>query len=428
MMEESNETARKDAIYQKAIAAMRGIRNAELQQRAIDLFKSIPNWRDADERIPVCEQRILAIREKEEADRAAAALAAKKRKRRTVLALSILAGLAVFTVLLFTVLLPAIRYGRAKLLMRGGQYEKAITAFAAMGGYGDSEALILDCRYGLAADLAEAGDYEAAITAFEALQGYRDSAEQIEACRAASLEQRYATAMERYRAEDYEAAYPAFAALDGYKDSAEKADEIEDAYQAARLRHAQAGDLVVFGTYEQDNDLSNGAEKIEWLVLTRDTDKALLISRYALDCQQYNSTADSVSWETCTLRTWLNKTFLDSAFSADEQTMLLHMDAEYGNDRVLLLNQPEAYRFFRSDEDRRCAPTDYAVAQGVRMSKNYQTTEGRGACWWWLRTPYTSDWHAACVNIDGSVYHMDIDLYLEYDAVRPVVWIQVNDD
>ena len=80
---DGTEAARRDGIYQKAVVSMRGIKNPDLQQRAIDLFRSIPGWRDADERIAVCERRIREIREKAEADRLAAELAAKKRRRTT---------------------------------------------------------------------------------------------------------------------------------------------------------------------------------------------------------------------------------------------------------------------------------------------------------------------------------------------------------
>ena len=47
--------------------------------------------------------------------------------------------------------------------------------------------------------------------------------------------------------------------------------------------------IVTFGHYEQDNDLSNGPEEIEWIVLDFDEKdhKALLISRYGLDAKPY---------------------------------------------------------------------------------------------------------------------------------------------
>ena len=56
---------------------------------------------------------------------------------------------------------------------------------------------------------------------------------------------------------------------------------------------------VVFGTYEQDNDLTNGAEPIEWIVLERKEDGSmLLIARLGLDCMQYHEKQAEVTWET----------------------------------------------------------------------------------------------------------------------------------
>ena len=46
-------------------------------------------------------------------------------------------------------------------------------------------------------------------------------------------------------------------------------------------------ETVLFGSYEQDGDAANGKEPIEWLVLARDGDKALLLSKYALDHQSF---------------------------------------------------------------------------------------------------------------------------------------------
>ena len=422
----SAETVRKEEIYQQAFRTMRGIRNAEMQQRAIELFKTIPGWRDADERIAVCERRIPEIRAKEEADRAAEALAAKRRRRKTAITLSVLAASAAFAVLCFTVLLPALRWSRAMALYDAGRFEEAIPAFEAMDGYRDSRTMIRDCEYGMAEALLTVGDYEAAIPAFEAMEGYRESAAKIRACREAILERDYAAAMELCRAGNYREAYPALLALQGYRDTAETAAEIYEDYKLAALQNPKVGSYLVFGAYEQDNDPSDGKEDIEWLVLDRDGDFVLIISRYVLDFQQYNANRAPVSWETCTLKTWLNNSFFHEAFSAEEQAAV-RGDAP-GNatgDRVFLLNQSELYKYFPSDESRRCAPTDYAIARGVRTSSRFQA-DGRDTCWWWLRWHVVSDFNAPCVNIDGCVYHLDLDLWLAYDGVRPAIWIKIQ--
>ena len=51
------------------------------------------------------------------------------------------------------------------------------------------------------------------------------------------------------------------------------------------LKAAKVGSFILFGEYEQDNDESTGKEAIEWLVLDKQEDKMLVISRYGLDCQ-----------------------------------------------------------------------------------------------------------------------------------------------
>ena len=63
-------------------------------------------------------------------------------------------------------------------------------------------------------------------------------------------------------------------------------------------------------------------EDIEWLVLETKDGKVLVISKFALDCKQYNMTYTDVTWETCSLRKWLNSSFLDAAFSSEEKAMI----------------------------------------------------------------------------------------------------------
>ena len=61
-------------------------------------------------------------------------------------------------------------------------------------------------------------------------------------------------------------------------------------YYKLLLSNASVGSTVFFGSYEQDNDTANGKEDIEWIVLAKEGNKLLVISKYALDCQKYNST------------------------------------------------------------------------------------------------------------------------------------------
>ena len=199
------------------------------------------------------------------------------------------------------------------------------------------------------------------------------------------------------------------------------------------------GDTIKFGKYEQDNDLSNGKEDIEWIVLATEGNKALVISKYVLDsCQEYNTSYDDVTWETCSLRKWLNGTFFNTAFTAEEQNKIIlttvtadanpGYDTLPGNDtldKVFLLSITEVNKYFSSDEARICAPTDYAIAQGAHTN-NDTFTGGRDACSWWLRSPGFISTYAAEVYYDGIVsnWGTNVDQYVV--AVRPAMWIDIG--
>ena len=76
--------------------------------------------------------------------------------------------------------------------------------------------------------------------------------------------------------------------------------------------------LNFLGTYLQKAK----ADKKEQLVLAKKDGKALLLSKYGLDCQKNNTNFAKVTWETCTLRKWLNNEFFITAFSEKEKSLV----------------------------------------------------------------------------------------------------------
>lgn len=175
---------------------------------------------------------------------------------------------------------------------------------------------------------------------------------------------------------------------------------------------------IAFGRYPQASKNENAP--IEWLVLKNDGSKALLISKYALDCQKYNTTDTSVTWETCTLRKWLNGTFISNAFSHEEQAMILSTTTESADtkDRVFLLSEDEAWEYFSSDSTRQCQGTAYCYAQGAdKVGEN-------GNCGWWLRSPQRSS-YADFVADCGSNTVISVTTN-DGIAVRPALWINLE--
>ena len=197
----------------------------------------------------------------------------------------------------------------------------------------------------------------------------------------------------------------------------------------------RVGDTVKFGSYEQDNNLTNGKETIEWLVLDIQEGKALLLSKYGLDCQQYHNTiTSSITWEECSLRNWLNNIFLSTAFSPDEEEKILTTTVTATNnsrfktsypgndttDQVFLLSDKEVDQYFLSDNERKCEPTAYAQAQGAQVS-------GSGICWWWMRTPGRINSNAIYVYPDGSVKYYGGSVNDSF-TIRPAVWVTLGQE
>ena len=287
-------------------------------------------------------------------------------------------------------------------------------------------------KYNSAKALLDAGKYEEAIAAFESLGTYRDSAGQIEACRAAIIARNSNAAAALYESGDTEAAYALLKGLDD-PDCAAKAKEYLFEIQKGRLGSMAPGDTLLFGSYEQDGDLSNGPEELEWIVLDADSGEALVISKYGLDIREFNDEKDlysAVTWNTCQLRQWLNGPFYNSAFSPEHQGMILISDVPAATnpdsdvnpgrstkDKVFILGIEEAYRYFDSDSARQCFGTSYCYMLGAEKT-------GDGACYWWLRSPGVEFSSVSVVLGSGAVFTNGFSSgHIPNLAVRPVMRI-----
>ncbi len=251
-----------------------------------------------------------------------------------------------------------------------------------------------------------------------------------------------------------EEAFAALTAIPNYSGYGPAAGYMEAhpelAAAAARLKSFKTvGSYVTFGHYPQT---AGGKDKtpIEWEVLDYDAknNRTLLISRYGLDAQPYNKERIEITWEKCTLRTWLNGTFLNKAFTEVEQKgiVLTEVDnsasQEYSEwrtkggsktqDRVFLLSYGEANKYLgvtyddRKNTRSRAAPTAYAVKKGAITSGSDKTADGTAAGWWWLRSPGYLQLYAAFVFTVGSLFNYDVNL--DSGCVRPALWIDLNAD
>ncbi len=196
------------------------------------------------------------------------------------------------------------------------------------------------------------------------------------------------------------------------------------------------GDRLIFGRYEQDNDMSDGPEAVEWIVLDRIGDEILLMSVCCLDYRPYNEAPfEEVTWEKSGIRRWLNEEFYSAAFSEEEKQLTAPREnrnddhstlgTEGGadtRDYVFLLSEKEAGIYMGDEVEREylgaASATEYAAANGAWVDENLTTA-------WWLRTPGAYGYTAQFVETTGSLYtagaYTDIPR-----GIRPAIWLDVS--
>lgn len=336
-------------------------------QDAVNIFLEISDWKDSDEKLTFCRNEMEEIRSRQAEDRAererrkrAEELAARKKKRNRKIRRIVLAS--------FVVLAIAGTIFYYKVAVPEEKYQQAMKAI-------------------------EEEDYVEACWLLEEIKDYKDSAEQLET-------------------------------------AAQKQDELMEAERYKKLLTADIGETLYFGRYEQDNNLENGKELIEWRVLDKKKDKILLISQYCLDKQPYHTKDKSIDWEKSSIRKWLNDTFLKEAFSEDQQDKILSVkvknprNRELGTksgkgtkDRIFLLSEEEAKRYFKSDRDRAIDGTIYLYINNIG---NEIVTQQ-----WLLRTAGENKKKVVYVLSDGYIDFYGVRVDISY-GIRPALWIDLE--
>lgn len=227
-------------------------------------------------------------------------------------------------------------------------------------------------------------------------------------------------------------------------------------------------DKIQFGSYYQDFGECE-SEQIKWRILSVDKEgNALLLADEVLVAKSFNEkgiekqrtdedgetylyTDYSATWETCTLRDWLNGTdeyaddssaFIKEAFSDSEREQILKTYIDNNDeltfentgdkgDDIFLLSMFEAsnekYGFdntFENDsKTRQCKMTDYAFINGGNRV-NGSNYDNNGS--WLLRTSDTENYDAMYVNYLGNGVQYDEDDASPH-AVRPALYINLND-
>ncbi|MDR0531085.1 MAG: DUF6273 domain-containing protein [Oscillospiraceae bacterium] len=190
-------------------------------------------------------------------------------------------------------------------------------------------------------------------------------------------------------------------------------------YRDARARALALQGKLVTARAEQE-DITLGG--VAWQVLEVRDGKALVISKDALEERPYNDELVNVTWETSSLRKYLNETFINNRFSGEEQARIQTTKVKNGvnpengskngkdtSDRIFLLSLEEANLYFTDN-----------VARACRYN-------GSGAYWWLRSSGAAMDglYTAAIVLDDGSLGYTGTAVNWGRRYVRPAMWISL---
>lgn len=210
----------------------------------------------------------------------------------------------------------------------------------------------------------------------------------------------------------------------------------------------QAGKYVTFGHYPQTKS-GDDDNPIQWLILERDGQNALLISKCGLDTKPYDTNENGTTWEKSTIRMWLNAIFYNKAFNSAEQAIILTTsvdnnkeqcysswsknDGNNTQDKIFLLSYAEVKKYFdvvywknagpKENKKPRIAPTAYAIAQGASTFSLYKTVDGADSGWW-LRSLGQNGIEVAAVGASGCLH--SFSAYETSASIRPAMWVNID--
>ena len=155
------------------------------------------------------------------------------------------------------------------------------------------------------------------------------------------------------------------------------------------------GDVVKFGNYD-------------WYVIGKSDNGVTLLMKENLTTKGYNDSYASVTWETCSLRTYLNGEFYNgSGFSDDDRAKIVKTSITNPNNPGYGTNGGNATE-------------DYIYLLSIAEANALDSSIRNIGSSWWLRSPGSDSHFAAFVNGGGDVLTNGGNLSLNR-GVRPVL-------
>ena len=224
--------------------------------------------------------------------------------------------------------------------------------------------------------------------------------------------------------------------------------KIIDSQNTKGLTGIESDSYVYFGNYYKNNDYK--LEPIEWKVISKQKDKALLMSRYGLDYKPFNEMDTQATWETSSLRKWLNEVFYNKAFSDEEKKSIIKnlskvQSGSNGNtgrdtyDYVTLLSHSDLSKYLdlnaliQENDDitkydsLKCYQTRYALnvyerKYNKKMRDEYNPQK------WWLRDIMPTYKSALIYDYQDMALSETARFTSTNILVRPAIWVAIGEN
>jgi len=244
-------------------------------------------------------------------------------------------------------------------------------------------------KYELANFLMNTKSYDSAIKIYSKLGAYNDSVDK-------KSESYYKKAINLMEEGSLNEALKAITAAGDYKDS----QEIKANIEKLIIKQSFVDDTVKFGKYD-------------WRIMDINGNKALLMKKAPLTDIAYNNSLSEVTWESSSLRLWLNSDFLADAFSEEERrSILLSRNTNNSN--------PLTGIDGGNDTD------DYIFILNIDEAKKYKDLIPKSDYNLWLRTPGNTKSRAAFISSDKKIMENGYEVNSDMMAVKPVLWLNLD--
>lgn len=134
-------------------------------------------------------------------------------------------------------------------------------------------------------------------------------------------------------------------------------------------------DEIEYGKYYINENEYGKCENIKWIVVEKNDNSVLLLSKYSLDVIAYDKKDDNAKWGDSELRKFLNEEFYETTFSNYEKNNILPIERyikyndefETMNDKVSLLSISDIEKLKIKNNILECRGTKYAIYKGLYL-------------------------------------------------------------